>query len=136
MSSVFGIILQIALPIALWGILYRFLHTRERVNVVKISYIDDAITLNGCGSSFIGGYEIQNSKGRVYYVMATILFMPIFPIRAIVAKEKEAGLLSVGTEYEIYGETDMSLMEILSCYALRWGVVVSLISFFFVWDSF
>ena len=134
MSLIWHIIL-VALPIGLWGVSYRFLHIRERVNVVKLSYIDDAISLNGCGSSFIGGFKIKNSSARVYYVMATILFIPIFPVKAIVAKGKETGLFSISTKYEIDGETDMSLMEIPSCYALRWGIAVSLISFFFVWDS-
>lgn len=120
----------ISFVIMSWGFLYKGIHTRKYLQNNPPINLSSPFTLNGCGTSILGGYHINNSEMKVYYVMLTIFFLPFLPVGAIIAKRKgtEAAFLGIDTKYDIYGSTPFNFWEILSCYTLRWGTAGFILS--------
>lgn len=130
------VLLIFSFALIVWGYFFKYLHVRNYLSIKPNPSVSDAPSLNGCGTSIIGGFQIKNSEMKIYYIMLTVFFMPIFPIGAIVAKKEgtNTAFLGLSTKYNVYGNINSSITEILSCYALRWGIVLFILSIVF-YDS-
>lgn len=125
-----ALLILFSFALIVWGYFFKYLHVRKYSSIIPNADSSDAASLNGCGTSILGGFQIQNSEMKVYYVTLTVLFLPILPIGAVVAKRigANSAFLGFDTKYSVYGKTNSSLKEILSCYALRWGIALFVLS--------
>lgn len=130
------LLILFSFALIVWGYFFKYLHVRNYSLTRPNTNLSDAPSLNGCGTSIIGGFQIKDSEMKIYYIMLTVLFMPIFPLGAIVAKREgtNSAFLGFDTKYSVYGNTNSSIIEIVSCYALRWGIVLFILSIVF-YDS-
>ena len=114
-----------------WGLIYRLFHSRSRM--VVTSPVEDIPlgSLNGFGITMLGGFRSSTSSDyAVYYVMLTALWMPIIPVGCVIASREGTHLSGflpgINTEYRVYGKSRWNGWELISIYALRWGIVLSL----------
>lgn len=120
--------LVISIVLFVLSLIYRVLHTRKNLEYRPYTDISEAKSLNGCGTAIIGGFRCGEPGLLVGYVALTILFLPIFPYKCIIFREKDTKdtnvLPGTRTNYEIFGSTKMALGEILCCYSLRWSIAL------------
>lgn len=120
----------IIIPIVVWGIIFHFKHTRTLTEDLSHPGVLSLGTFNGFGETLLGGFKTAKGGGDVYYVMFTIMFLPICPIKCIVASYKDYRSFLVGgtAHYEVYSKTASYWKEVLSIYAVRWGLAILFIN--------
>ncbi len=108
-----------------WAIVFHFKHTRVYTEDLGHPGVLSLGTLNGIGESLLGGFK-NAQGGEVYYVMFTIFFLPICPVKCIVASYKGYDSFIIGgtSKYEVFHKTSSNWKEVLSIYAFRWGLAI------------
>ena len=89
------------------------------------------MTLNGIGDRFLGKFRYDKENDiYVTYHMATLFFLPIFPMGCFVVKNVSEFM---DRKYNVYGSIKSSGWELLQLY-LRWygWIVFAIISFWTV----
>lgn len=125
-------IILLLLACTSWGITYHFKHTRLHVENLGSAGVIEPESLNGIGSGLLGGFRSDYPGYRIYYLMYTVYFLPIYPIKCVIGEY--VGSKDGRTQFEIIGRTHSKAIEILSIFALRWGlffIIVPLIGFIF-----
>ena len=114
----------------LWGLLYKCYHIRMDAVATAPPPELPLGSLNGFGSTMLGAFRTPHADYRVYYVVLTILFLPIVPFGCVLASREgtKAGswLPGLTTSYRIYGATRWNVWDVLSLYAVRWGLILSI----------
>ena len=113
---------------------YKQAHVRKQVIISKpieksgLKNMDFG-TLNGCGSSLYGGFSTVEYDVKIYYVMLSVLFIPLIPIGVIAAspKRENGNIFLASTEYNVYGTTIYDYFELFYCYFSRWGFIALLV---------
>lgn len=115
----------IFVPLVVGGIVFHFKHTRLISDDLGHPGVLGLGTINGLGESLLGGFKSAQG-GEVYYVMFTVLFLPICPIKCVVASYKGYDSFIVGgtSKYEIFHKTSSNWKEVLSIFAIRWGLAI------------
>lgn len=120
----------IIIPFVVWGIIYHFKHTRIVAEDLGHPGVLSLGSFNGFGETLLGGFKTANVRGEVYYAMFTIIFLPICPIKCIVASLKDSHSFLIGwtSNYEVFYKTTSYRKEILSIYVVRWGIAILFIN--------
>ena len=126
-------LLFISIVLILWSLIYKAFHCRSDFNASNETELPNTNTLNGCGASMCGGFQVANSDKKIYYIFLTILFIPFIPLGCIVAKKVNTDVdFGVTTQYEIFGKTKMTFGEVICCYMMRWGLLLLAIYLIFL----
>lgn len=125
----------ILVAITVWGIVFHFKHTRVYTEDLGHPGVLSLGTFNGFGETLLGGFT-TNEGGSVYYVMFTILFLPVCPIKCIVASYKGYDPFIIGgtSKYEVFHKTSSNWKEVLSIFAIRWGLAFLLVTTFILFN--
>lgn len=105
---------------------YQLIHVRKDLVINENGTLptSDFVSTNGCGRMVLGGYEIENLPFKIYYVTFTLFYIPIIPLKCIVAIDNGG--------YQIYNLARMSFTEILACFFNRyaWISIVGVIIYY------
>lgn len=125
----FYVYFTILVAIIVWGIIYHFKHTRLHIENLGHPGVLSLGTFNGFGETLLGGFKTVKG-GSIYYVMFTILFLPICPVKCVIASYRGYDSFIIGgtAKYEIFSKTTSDWKEILSIFAVRWGIAILIIS--------
>ena len=116
-------------PLVAWGIYYNLTHKRLFPENQGHPGVMDMGTFNGVGALLTGGFSTVIPNLKVYYEMITIFYLPICPIKCILASKKDSSdswylvASSTETEYGILCKTNWNGWEVFSIYAIRWGIL-------------
>ena len=120
-----------------FSVIYRLSHSRRHVHIQETIPEFSLGYVNGVGSALLGKFRYDGSENlRIYYVVLTVFFLPIVPVSCVIAtedgREPSGCLLGSTTNYRIYGTTRWNFWEILNLYALRWGLLLSVMFLSFI----
>ena len=109
------IVIITSIVVLLWCVIYKTCHSRKDTPLASGSDFPNANTMNGCGASLYGGFRIQGSDLRIYYVMLSAFFLPFIPFGCFVATKKgtKQELLGKSSQLEIHGKTKTAFLELL-----------------------
>lgn len=109
------------------SVIYRFTHKRrkDQLEIIspanKIGY-KSISSFNGIGTSIVGGFPTEIEDKKVYYIVFSILFVPILRLKCVLGKKIEDGAFH--QEFEFFGELRSDPLEILSVMIIRGALVV------------
>lgn len=122
------IFLSLSIFIYAWGVRYHITHIRESIK--RIGDAGDArflVSVNTIGSTMLGGFKTKGKRELVYYKVFTFLYLFMFPGKCYLVSNIDCKGLTT-TSYRVLCEINGDKREILSIFAVRWGLILSLLS--------
>ena len=117
------------------SVIYRFTHkrTKDLLEIIspanKIGY-ESTSSLNGCGTSIVGGFPTEIEGRRVYYVVVSFLFVPLLRLKCVLGEQIEDDTFH--RKYEFYGELRSDPLELLSIIIIRAAIFVAAFTIAFI----
>ena len=122
------IFLSLSIFIYVWGVRYHYTHIRE-----SIKSIGDAggtrsfVSVNGIGATLLGGFRTKEKGELVYYKVFTFLYMFMIPGKCYLVSNIDCKGLT-RTSYRVLSEINGDKREVLSIFAVRWGLILTLLN--------